>query len=107
MELVFGGKYRLGRKIGSGSFGDIYHGKCLSECTDDITITHITGVDSRTNIITTKEEVAIKLECVETRHPQLHIEAQVLQDAAVSWWLVCTVLTNYSMGSFSSNYHEQ
>ena len=29
MELRVGNKYRLGRKIGSGSFGDIYLGKCL------------------------------------------------------------------------------
>ena len=28
MELRVGGKYRLGRKIGSGSFGDIYLGMC-------------------------------------------------------------------------------
>ena len=27
MELRVGHKYRLGRKIGSGSFGDIYLGK--------------------------------------------------------------------------------
>jgi len=26
MELRVGGKYRLGRKIGEGSFGDIYLG---------------------------------------------------------------------------------
>ena len=26
MELRVGGKFRLGRKIGSGSFGDIYIG---------------------------------------------------------------------------------
>lgn len=26
LELRVGGKYRLGRKIGSGSFGDIYLG---------------------------------------------------------------------------------
>jgi len=26
MELRVGGKYRLGRKIGGGSFGDIYQG---------------------------------------------------------------------------------
>ena len=29
MELRVGGKYRLGRKIGSGSFGDIYLGVFL------------------------------------------------------------------------------
>ena len=30
MELRVGNKYRLGRKIGSGSFGDIYLGKFLN-----------------------------------------------------------------------------
>jgi casein kinase 1 len=55
MELRVGGKYRLGRKIGSGSFGDIYLG---------------------TNI-NTAEEVAIKLESVKTRHPQLAYEYKV------------------------------
>jgi serine/threonine protein kinase len=54
MELRVGNKYRLGRKIGSGSFGDIYLG------------THIS----------TLEEVAIKLECIKTKHPQLHIESK-------------------------------
>jgi casein kinase 1 delta len=55
MELRVGNKYRLGRKIGSGSFGDIYLG------------TDVTG----------PEEVAIKLECVKTKHPQLHIESKI------------------------------
>ncbi|KAK2714808.1 casein kinase I-like isoform X2 [Artemia franciscana] len=54
MELRVGNRYRLGRKIGSGSFGDIYLGKN----------------------ITTGEEVAIKLECLKTKHPQLHIECR-------------------------------
>uniref|UniRef100_A0A8C7D0L0 non-specific serine/threonine protein kinase n=1 Tax=Oncorhynchus kisutch TaxID=8019 RepID=A0A8C7D0L0_ONCKI len=54
MELRVGNKYRLGRKIGSGSFGDIY-----------------LGIN-----IATGEEVAIKLECVKTKHPQLHIESK-------------------------------
>nr|UHH90569.1 doubletime [Pyrrhocoris apterus] len=54
MELRVGNKYRLGRKIGSGSFGDIYLGTNIS----------------------TGEEVAIKLECIRTRHPQLHIESK-------------------------------
>ncbi|XP_055333383.1 casein kinase I-like [Paramacrobiotus metropolitanus] len=53
-ELRVGNKYRLGRKIGSGSFGDIYLG------TD----------------VTTGEEVAIKLEYIRTKHPQLHIESK-------------------------------
>lgn len=30
MELRVGNKYRLGRKIGSGSFGDIYLGMKIS-----------------------------------------------------------------------------
>jgi serine/threonine protein kinase len=51
MELRVGKRYRLGRKIGSGSFGDIYLG---------------------TNM-TTGEEVAIKLESVKTKHPQVSI----------------------------------
>ncbi|EEA07305.1 casein kinase I, putative [Cryptosporidium muris RN66] len=55
MEVRVGGKYRLGRKIGSGSFGDIYLG---------------------TNI-TNGEEVAIKLESVKSRHPQLLYESKL------------------------------
>lgn len=55
MELRVGTKYRLGRRIGSGSFGDIYHG---------------------TNI-TNNEEVAIKLEPCRTKHPQLFYEAKI------------------------------
>ena len=31
MELRVGGKYRLGRKISSGLFGDIYLGKSASK----------------------------------------------------------------------------
>lgn len=50
-----GKKYRLGRKIGSGSFGDIYLG---------------------TNM-TTGEEVAIKLESMRTRHAQLLRETKI------------------------------
>ena len=50
-----GKKYRLGKRIGSGSFGDIYLG---------------------TNM-TTGEEVAIKLESVKTKHPQLLYESKI------------------------------
>ncbi|KAK4531009.1 hypothetical protein CCYA_CCYA06G1866 [Cyanidiococcus yangmingshanensis] len=55
VELRVGGKWRLGRKIGSGSFGDIYLG---------------------TNVYT-GEEVAIKLESTKTRHPQLSYESKI------------------------------
>lgn len=71
MELRVGNKYRLGRKIGSGSFGDIYLGTRIS----------------------TGEEVAIKLESLRTNHPQLSIESRfyrALQGAsgipAVRWF---------------------
>jgi len=55
MELRVGGMYRLGRKIGGGSFGDIYLG---------------TNINSG-------EEVAIKLETTKMRHPQLAYEYKV------------------------------
>ncbi|VAI58594.1 unnamed protein product [Triticum turgidum subsp. durum] len=55
MEHVIGGKFKLGRKIGSGSFGELY-----------------LGVN-----IQSGEEVAIKLESVKSRHPQLHYESKL------------------------------
>ena len=55
MEIRVANKYRLGRKIGSGSFGDIYLG------------THIS----------TGEEVAIKLESIKSKHPQLLYESKL------------------------------
>jgi len=54
MDIRIAGKYRLGRKIGSGSFGDIYQA---------------------TNI-NTNEEVAVKLEPCSSKHPQLHVECK-------------------------------
>ncbi|SGY79809.1 BQ5605_C008g05228 [Microbotryum silenes-dioicae] len=79
MDLRVGGKYRvvrekanvdmmchafslhrIGKKIGSGSFGDIYLG---------------------VNIIS-GEEVAIKLESVKAKHPQLEYEAKVYKTLA-------------------------
>jgi len=54
-ELIVGSRYRVGRKIGSGSFGDIYLG---------------------TNK-TSGEEVAIKLESIKTKHPQVLYESRL------------------------------
>ncbi|KAM7519649.1 hypothetical protein LguiB_018611 [Lonicera macranthoides] len=55
MEPRVGNKFRLGRKIGSGSFGEIYLGTCIG----------------------TNEEVAIKLENIKTKHQQLFSEAKL------------------------------
>jgi casein kinase 1 len=55
MELRVGGKFRLGRKIGSGSFGDIY---------------------ISTNV-QNGDEVAIKLESIKSKHPQLLYESKL------------------------------
>uniref|UniRef100_A0A182QQP7 non-specific serine/threonine protein kinase n=1 Tax=Anopheles farauti TaxID=69004 RepID=A0A182QQP7_9DIPT len=51
-DFTIAGKYRISRKIGSGSFGDIY-----------------LGIN-----ITNGEEVAVKVESILARHPQLAYE---------------------------------
>lgn len=81
MELRVGNKYRLGRKIGSGSFGDIYLGEYLKRWssgnfTDLLIQPHLFDFFQTGSNIATGEEVAIKLECVKTKHPQLHIESK-------------------------------
>ncbi|KAK4769150.1 hypothetical protein SAY86_027300 [Trapa natans] len=55
MEPRVGNRFRVGKKIGSGSFGEIFH-----------------GTDIKTN-----EEVAIKLESVKTKPPQLLLESKL------------------------------
>ncbi|KAJ4844043.1 Casein kinase 1-like protein 6 [Turnera subulata] len=55
IDHTVGGKFKLGRKIGSGSFGELY-----------------LGVNVQTG-----EEVAVKLESVKTKHPQLHYESKL------------------------------
>ncbi|KAK8631044.1 hypothetical protein V6N13_079809 [Hibiscus sabdariffa] len=55
MDHVIGGKFKLGRKIGSGSFGELY-----------------LGVNVQTG-----EEVAVKLESAKTKHPQLYYESKL------------------------------
>ncbi|XP_033327705.2 casein kinase I isoform X1 [Megalopta genalis] len=54
-DFIVGSKYRLVRKIGSGSFGDIYLGINISN----------------------GEEVAVKLENMRARHPQLLYESKL------------------------------
>jgi serine/threonine protein kinase len=55
MDLRVGRKYRLGRKIGCGSFGEIYLGTNVSN----------------------GEDVAIKLEPLRSSHPQLLRETKI------------------------------
>jgi casein kinase 1 len=55
MELCVARKFRVGPKVGSGSFGEIYAG---------------------TNIHT-GEDVAIKLEPIKSKNPQLLFESKV------------------------------
>ncbi len=55
MDLKVAGRYRLTKKIGSGSFGEIYK-----------------AVDIKTN-----SEVAVKLEAVNSKHPQLMYETKI------------------------------
>lgn len=78
MELRVGKKYRLGRKIGMGSFGDIY---------------------GATNM-TTGEEVAVKLEPLDSRHPQLQRETKIYRilhgvgSCSLKFFAVATSLYN-------------
>lgn len=58
VEIRVGGRYRLGKKIGTGAFGEIYE-----------------GID-----IFTGGEVAIKLEHMSSKIPQLLFEAKLLKN---------------------------
>ncbi|OHT11540.1 Casein kinase I isoform epsilon [Tritrichomonas foetus] len=55
MDLIVGSKFRLKKKIGAGSFGEIYCGENIND----------------------HKEVAIKLESSRTRPPQLQIESKI------------------------------
>lgn len=54
-DCKIGGKWKICKKIGSGAFGEIY-----------------LGVNIKTN-----EEVALKLESIKAKHPQLIYECRI------------------------------
>lgn len=57
MDLKLGGKYKIGKKLGSGAFGEVFIAKDNA----------------------TEEEVAIKVESNRTKHPQLLHEAKLIK----------------------------
>lgn len=57
MDLKLGGKYKIGKKLGEGAFGQVFIAKDYN----------------------TEEEVAVKVEDNRTKHPQLLHEAKLLK----------------------------
>jgi len=57
MDLKLGGKYKIGKKLGSGAFGEVFSATEISS----------------------GEEVAIKVESNKTKHPQLLHEAKLIK----------------------------
>lgn len=80
LDLRVGGKYRLGKKIGSGSFGQSdRYSPFWSPAIDAL---YFSGdIYLGINIIS-GEEVAIKLESVKAKHPQLEYESKVYKTLA-------------------------
>ena len=79
MDLRVGGKYRLGKKIGSGSFGEHNIDRFIGHLTDAF----LSQGDIYLGInIISGEEVAIKLESVKAKHPQLEYESKVYKTLA-------------------------
>ena len=56
-DIRIAGRYQMGKKLGSGAFGEIYHGTNTSN----------------------NEEVAIKLEKLNIHHPQLEYESKLIK----------------------------
>lgn len=81
IDLRVGGKYRLGKKIGSGSFGMYTSFSVLKRHFLNHILFIIGDIYLGINIIS-GEEVAIKLESVKAKHPQLEYESKVYKTLA-------------------------
>ena len=82
LDLRVGGKYRLGKKIGSGSFGALRYAFFFNRPMGPAhRLTPIGDIYLGINIIS-GEEVAIKLESVKAKHPQLEYESKVYKTLA-------------------------
>ena len=92
MDHVVGGKFKLGRKIGSGSFGELYLGMvtllsifCFSLLCCIFNIYSVLCFDLFTGVnVQTGEEVAVKL----VSDVFLIINFQMLGTVLINCWLV-------------------
>ncbi|OEL27985.1 Casein kinase I isoform delta-like [Dichanthelium oligosanthes] len=95
MEPRIGNRFRVGRKLGSGSFGEIFLGLCPIMLKDLVLVPKSPSLPAADEFfpplpsawvslcgcagtnVQTNEEVAIKLENVKTKHPQLLYESKL------------------------------
>jgi len=77
LDLHVGGKYRLGKKNWLWFFW------CVSRCLIELAYIILGDIYLGTNLIS-GEEVAIKLESVKAKHPQLEYESKVYKTLAGS-----------------------
>jgi len=83
-DLRVGGKYRIGKKIGSGSFGESIpfdDPPSLSFTNEPSHLSPPGDIYLGVNIVS-GEEVAIKLESIKAKHPQLEYESKVYKSLA-------------------------
>ncbi|CAK9187795.1 unnamed protein product [Ilex paraguariensis] len=76
MDHVIGGKFKLGRKIGSGSFGELYLGVNV-QTGDEVAVKLLVRLISNMMCFNFGSPFTWGLESVKTKHPQLHYESKL------------------------------